>query len=81
MSDSLFMFGNGFDLAHWMRTRYSDFSRWLVEKGRIDVIDELQKAYPAWIGGDFLLWSDFETALEQFDIDKVINWSWEDLCP
>ena len=77
--NTLYIIGNGFDLAHGMNTRYVDFRRWLVENGRIDVIEELQSAYPSRIGGDFLLWSDFETALGQYDIDKVINWSWEDL--
>lgn len=75
----LYIIGNGFDLAHGMTTRYSDFREWLVENGRIDVIEELQSAYPARMGGDFLLWSDFELALGQYDIEKVINWSWEDL--
>ena len=62
-----------------MKTRYGDFRRWLVENERIDVIEELQSAYPARMGEDFLLWSDFEMALRQYDIDKVINWRWEDL--
>lgn len=79
MRIALFIIGNGFDLAHGMKTRYGDFRRWLVENGRIDVIEELQNAYPARLGEDFLLWSDFETALGQYDIDKVIDWSWEDL--
>lgn len=76
---TIFIIGNGFDLAHGMATRYSDFREWLVENGRIDVIEELQSAYPTRMGGDFLLWSDFELALGQYDIEKVINWSWEDL--
>lgn len=44
---------------------------------RIDAIYELQSAYPARMGKDFLLWNDFETALGQYSIDKVFNWSWE----
>lgn len=78
-TETLYIIGNGFDLAHGMKTRYGDFRRWLVENERIDVIEELQSACPARMGEDFLLWSDFETALRQYDIDKVINWSWEDL--
>lgn len=75
----LYIIGNGFDLAHGMKTRYADFKQWLIENNRIDVIHELQSAYPAKMGKSFLLWSDFETALGQYDIKKVINWSWEDL--
>lgn len=75
----LYIIGNGFDLAHGMKTRYGDFKRWLIENDRFDVIKELESAYPAKMGEVFLLWSDFETALGQYDIEKVINWSWEDL--
>lgn len=76
---TLYIIGNGFDLAHGMATRYGDFNRWLIKNERYDVIQELQSAYPAKMGNDFLLWSDFEAALGQYDIEKVINWSWEDL--
>lgn len=76
---ALYIIGNGFDLAHGIKTRYGDFKMWLVENGRIDVIEELQSAYPARMGEVFMLWSDFETALGHYDIDKVINWNWEDL--
>lgn len=75
----LYIIGNGFDLAHVMATRYADFKQWLIDNDRIDVIHELQSAYPAKMGKDFLLWSDFETALGQYDLEKVINWSWDDL--
>ena len=75
----LYIIGNGFDLAHGMKTRYADFKKLLIENNRIDVVYELQSAYPSKMGKDFLLWSDFETALGQYDINKVINWSWEDL--
>lgn len=47
MAETLYIIGNGFDLAHGMATRYSDFKRWLIKKGRIDVIQELQSAFPA----------------------------------
>ena len=73
MAETLYIIGNGFDLAHGMATRYSDFKRWLIKKGRIDVIQELQSAFPAQKENDFLLWSDFEKALGLYDIDKVIN--------
>ena len=75
----LYIIGNGFDLAHEMPTGYRDFRRWLVENNRFDVIQELQSAYPAKIEDDYLLWSQFEKALGEYDLDTVINWSWEDL--
>lgn len=75
----LYIIGNGFDLAHGMQTRYGDFKKWLIDNGRIDVIQELQSAYPSQKGTDYLLWSDFERALGEYDLDTVINWSWENL--
>jgi hypothetical protein len=62
-----------------MPTGYRDFRRWLLENNRFDVIHELQGAYPAKIGDDYLLWSQFEKALGEYDLDTVINWSWENL--
>ncbi|MBR5038419.1 MAG: bacteriophage abortive infection AbiH family protein [Prevotella sp.] len=62
-----------------MKTRYGDFKRWLIDNGRVDVIQELQSAYPSQKGNEYLLWSDFETALGEYDLDTVINWSWENL--
>lgn len=75
----LFILGNGFDLAHGMPTGYGDFKKWLVANHRKDVIEELQSAYPRKGDKDFLLWSEFEHALGEYDINTVINWSWENL--
>ena len=75
----LYIIGNGFDLAHGMPTKYDDFKRWLFENDRIDVIQELQQAFPSKKDDGYLLWSDFETALGQYDIDTVINWGWDNL--
>lgn len=77
--ECLYIIGNGFDLKHGMSTKYSDFKRWLFDNGRIDVIQELQKAFPAQNGDAYILWSDFEKALGLYDINVVLNWSWEDL--
>ena len=79
VNSSLFIIGNGFDRAHGMLTGYEDFRRWLLKNNRFDVIQELQNAYPAKINDDYLLWSEFEKALGEYDIDVVINWSWESL--
>ncbi len=79
MEECMYIIGNGFDLKHGMSTKYSDFKRWLFDNGRIDVILELQKAFPAQNGDAYILWSDFEKALGLYDINVVLNWSWEDL--
>lgn len=74
-----FIIGNGFDLAHGMPTRYGDFREWLLKNDRIDVIEELQNAYPVKIKEGYLLWSEFEKALGEYDIDIVVEWNWENL--
>ena len=74
-----FIIGNGFDRAHGMPTGYGDFRRWLLQNNRFDFIHELQSAYPVRIKDDYLLWSQFEKALGEYDLETVINWSWENL--
>lgn len=80
IKDTLYIIGNGFDLAHNMATRYDDFRKWLIGNGRIDIIKELQSVFPEQNKNGYLLWSDFENALGFYDINKVINWNWKDLC-
>ena len=60
---NLFVIGNGFDLAYKMPTKYNDFSIWLFENDRIDVIQEFQQAFPCMKEGESLLCPDFEIAL------------------
>lgn len=43
------------------------------------MIHELQSVYPAKIKDDYLLWSQFEKVLGEYDLDTVINWSWDNL--
>ena len=78
-NSELYIIGNGFDRAHGMPTGYGDFRRWLLQNNRFDFIHELQSAYPARIKDDYLLWSQFEKALGEYDLKTVINWSWEHL--
>lgn len=47
--------------------------------GRLDVIAELQSLFPAQEDGQFLLWSQFEKALSQYDKAAVERWGWDSL--
>ena len=78
-NSELYIIGNGFDRAHGMPTGYGDFRRWLLQNNRFDFIHELQSSYPARIKDDYLLWSQFEKALGEYDLEAVINLSWENL--
>ncbi len=77
--ETLFILGNGFDRAHDLKTSYWHFEKWLTTHGRLDVIAELQSLFPAQQDGQFLLWSQFEKALAQYDKAAVEGWAWDSL--
>ena len=37
---TLYIIGNGFDLSHGLKTRYTDFSKW-VEKSHSEIFDKI----------------------------------------
>ena len=79
MKASLYILGNGFDLAHGLKTSYSNFKEWLLIHGRSDVIAELQSVFPAQQDGKYLLWSQFEKALTRHNRAAVEGWAWDSL--
>ncbi|MBQ8064984.1 MAG: bacteriophage abortive infection AbiH family protein [Prevotella sp.] len=58
----LYIIGNGFDLYHGLSTSYKDFRNWLLQD-HSDFVEKMQKIYPKVKDKDFLLWSEFESAL------------------
>lgn len=58
----LFVIGNGFDIGHGIRCKYSHFHEYLNAK-REDILEVMCKFY--YTGKDSELWSDFETSLER----------------
>lgn len=58
----LFVIGNGFDIGHGIRCKYSHFQEYLNAK-REDILEVMGKFY--YTGEDSELWSDFETSLER----------------
>ena len=65
----LYIIGNGFDLAHNIKSRYSDFGRFLEEnyyglKVQSEILYE---------DTDVSLWTDFETALGSIDINDIVR--------
>ena len=60
MNKMLYIIGNGFDLAHNMKSSYRDFKEWLCRSECIDYILIMQQFFPSVIDGKYLLWSDFE---------------------
>lgn len=66
----LYILGNGFDIAHKLRTKYSDFRSWMRlhhEGDAFMLMDYLD------VDKKDLLWSNFEEALGMMDIEKIKN--------
>jgi hypothetical protein len=71
----LFVIGNGFDIGHGIRCKYSHFREYLAGN-REDILEVMDKFY--YTGEDSELWSDFETSLEEdIDYDSLSEIIWE----
>ena len=64
----LYVIGNGFDIFTGLRTRYSDFQKWLGRNYAF-IYEAMTMAYN--IKGDW--WCDFEVQLGQLDIKKYVE--------
>lgn len=65
----LYIIGNGFDIAHGIPCRYSDF-RCYCKENMPDMYEKLNRYYD---GGD-KLWSDFESELPNLNKDALFDW-------
>lgn len=63
----VFIIGNGFDLAHGLKTSYFDFSDYLRENDKL-FYDQIME-YNLFKDND--LWSDFENNLSKINIDSL----------
>lgn len=69
---SLVIIGNGFDLAHNLKTSFSDFRTWLLEHGQKDFVHAMENVFYRLRGLDeSKLWSEFELALGDVDVDLI----------
>ena len=66
---SLFIIGNGFDLAHSMETSWGDFYKWLKTTKHFNLINFLE----ANVGMKTDLWKDFEKALGEYSINDIYD--------
>lgn len=68
MSDKrLYIIGNGFDIFHGVKSKYSDFKEY-VEKNDNDLFEALEEYF-----NTDELWSDFEETLAYIDTDKIVD--------
>ncbi|MBR7043432.1 MAG: bacteriophage abortive infection AbiH family protein [Prevotella sp.] len=80
-SNTLYIVGNGFDLFHDIRSSYQHFYYWLKCIGEDNFVSELERIYPEKMGDRPLLWSDFERALGEYNIDTIYKDSVKNLDP
>lgn len=68
--NKLYIIGNGFDIAHGIPSRYSDF-RHYCELNMHEMYEKLTRYYD---GGD-KLWSDFEHELPNLNQEALFGWA------
>lgn len=70
----LYIIGNGFDLHHGIRSRYSDFKAFLKQEDE-GLFDLVREYLPVVEDSDYPNndWSNFEAALVDIDIDYMVD--------
>ena len=61
----LYIIGNGFDLQHGMKSKYSDFREYLIKIDE-NLVENLEKYF-----GYESLWSEFEETLSELDTERI----------
>lgn len=72
----LFIIGNGFDIHHGIKSKYTDFAGW-VESADNEVYRAVEEFLPTWVdreGNVQNAWSDLENNLEYFDTDQLLDY-------
>jgi len=69
----LYIIGNGFDLAHGMKTSYEDFHQWLLDNGESSAVNRFESLYPN-ITNHERRWCDVESALGSITLEEAINY-------
>lgn len=69
---SLYILGNGFDIAHGLKTSYEDFHQWLLNDSRHRCfVDGFEKLYPNVCKDGTKEWNNIESALGAFSMSDV----------
>lgn len=67
---TLFIIGNGFDIAHKIKSKYSDFEEWVRLQGKNSLIYMMDTFFGN--NGDF--WADIEKALGEYSEEEIVDW-------
>lgn len=68
--DVLFVFGNGFDIAHGIESSYGDFEAWVEARGNDHLIDLMD----IFFSNRRSLWADIETALGEYEEGDILDY-------
>lgn len=68
---TLFIIGNGFDIAHGIKSSYNDFHDWLLQNRYNEFVSVLESMFPTIKEGKPLLWKDFENAIGIYDPKQI----------
>lgn len=67
MAQVLYIIGNGFDLAHEIQSSYAHFKEWLINEGYNEHVQSLENNFCFKCEN----WSDYETALGEYNIEEI----------
>ena len=72
---TLYIIGNGFDIAHGLGTNYESFREWLLEKGHSYFVENMEMFFSHWDreGQRDQLWYDFERAIGACDFEETYD--------
>lgn len=73
----LYFIGNGFDLHHEIRSKYTDYAYWLIDHD-LNLFYKIESTY-GWPDEDW--WSDFENEMGEFPIEEYTNDIYREYAP
>ncbi len=69
---TLIVIGNGFDLAHGIKSGYNDFRDWLIEQGHEYLVNSINSYFPD-IETDVERWGDVEDGMSFYNEKDILN--------
>ena len=69
-SETLIIIGNGFDIAHGIKSSYSNFRQWLSSEGKSDLIGLMD----TFFSYNRDVWNDIEKALGEYDEASIFSY-------
>lgn len=69
---TLIVIGNGFDVAHAIKSKYNDFRTWLLAQGHEYLVNSISSFFPE-IEDDIDSWGDVETAMGFYNEKAILG--------